>query len=164
MARSDMFFKATGQRTGEIVGESSDKRFTNQIEVVDWNWGMTSPSAVGGARTGRTLLGELKLVKRVDKSSTALMSVMKTNELLTNAVLSVRKAGGQSPLPYVVVTLSMARLVSYAIQSDINETGAPVLTEHWGLTFKSIQIDHTVQSPTGASLGGSSFTGEAAPE
>jgi type VI secretion system secreted protein Hcp len=164
MARSDMFFKATGQRTGEIVGESSDKRFTNQIDVIDWSWGMTSPSAVGGTRTGRTQLADLKLVKRVDKASTALMSVMKTNELLTTAVLSVRKAGGTNPLPYLVVTLSNARMVAYSIESDISESGAPVLTEHWSLSFKTIQIDHTVQSDTGASLGGSSFTGEAAPE
>jgi type VI secretion system secreted protein Hcp len=164
MARSDMFFKATGQRTGEIVGESSDKRFTNQIDVIDWNWGMTAPSAVGGARTGRTQFADLKLVKRVDKASTALMAVMKNNELLTTAVLSVRKAGGTNPLPYLVVTLSNARLVGYSVESDISESGAPVLTENWSLTFKTIQIDHTVQSDAGASLGGSSFTGDAAPE
>ena len=164
MARSDMFFKATGQRTGEIVGESDDKRFTNQIEIVDWSWGMTAPSAVGGARTGRTLMSELKLVKRVDKASTALMSVMKTNELLTTAVLSVRKAGGHSPLPYVVMTLTQARITAYEVQSDISESGGPTLTEHVSLAFKSVTIDHTVQSATGASLGASSFTGEAAPE
>ena len=164
MARSDMFFKATGQRTGEIVGESSDKRFTGQIEVVDWNWGMTAPSAVGGTRTARTQLSDLKLVKRVDKASTAMMSVMKNNELLTTAVLSIRKAGGTNPLPYLVITLSNARLSAYSVESDISENGAPVLTENWSLSFKSIQIDHTVQSEAGASLGGSSFTGEAAPE
>ena len=163
MARCDMFFKATGQRTGEIVGESSDKRLPNQIDIVDWSWGMSAPSAVGGSRTGRTLMSELKLVKRVDKASTALMSVMKNNELLSTAVLSVRKAGGQAPLPYYVMTLTDARIFAYEIQSDVNESGGPVLTEHLSLAFKAVTIDYTVQSESGASLGASSFTGEAAP-
>ena len=164
MARSDMFFKATGQRTGEIVGESNDRRFTNQIDVVDWSWGMSAPSAVGGTRTGRVLMDELKLVKRVDKASTALMSVMKNNELLTTAVLSVRKSGGALPLPYFVMTLTQARVIGYAVQSDVNNDGAPTLTEHISLAFKSVTIDHTVQSDTGANLGASSFTGESGPD
>jgi len=164
MARSDMFLKATGQRTGEIVGESSDKRFAQQIDIIDWSWGMTAPSAVGGTRTGRTLLGELKLVKRVDKASTALMSVMKTNELLTTAVLSVRKSGGTAPMPYFVMTLSSARVTAYDVQTDISSEGSPILTENLSLSFKSVVIDYTVQSETGGSLGSSSFTGEAAPE
>ena len=164
MARSDMFFKATGQRTGVIAGESTDKTFANQIDVVDWSWGMTAPSAVGGTRTARTQLSDLKLVKRVDKASTAMMQGLNNNELLTSAVLSVRKAGGSNPAPYLVITLTNARFTSYSVESDIGETGAPVLTENWSLSFKSIQIDHTVQSEAGASLGGSSFTGEAAPE
>ncbi len=161
MARSDMFLKATGQRTGEIVGESNDKRFAGQIDVVDWSWGMTTPSAVGGARTGRALMSELKLVKRVDKASTALMSVMWNNELLTSAVLSVCKAGGRVPLPYLVMTLSQARIVGYSVQSEIDADGAPSLAEHLSLRFMTVNIDYTSQSATGASLGASSFTGSA---
>lgn len=164
MSRSDMFLKATGQRTGEIVGEANDKRFTNQIEVVDWSWGMTAPTAVGGQRTGRVLMGELKIIKRVDKSSTALMAVMNTNELLTTAVLSVRKAGGGSPLPYFIVTLSGARINAYEVQSDVGSDGGPTLTEHLSLSFKSVTIDYTLQGATGGGQGASSFTGTAAPD
>jgi type VI secretion system secreted protein Hcp len=163
MARSDMFFKATGQRTGEILGESRDKTFPNLIEIVDWSWGMTAPTAVGGTRTGRALLEEFKLVKRVDKASTALMAVMKNNEFLTTAVLSVRKSGG-SPLPYWVVTLGQARIISYAVESDVSEDGAPVLTEHLSLAFKTISIDYTLQGATGTTQASTNFAGETAPE
>jgi len=164
MARSDMFFKATGQRTGEIVGESSDRRFANQIDIVDWSWGMSAPSAVGGTRTARTLMKELKLVKRVDKASTALMAVMYTNEIMTTATLSVRKSGGADPLPYLVMKLSMARINGYDVESDVNAEGSPTLTEHLSLTFKSVTIDYTPQAGAGGGLGASSFTGDAAPE
>lgn len=156
MARTDMFFKATGARTGEIVGETSDKRFPRQMDIVDWNWSMSAPSAVGGQRTGRMLVKELQLVKRVDNASTALMSVMANNELLTTAVLSVRKSGGATPLPFFVVTLDKARIIGYEVQSDIGSDGGPTLTETISLAFKSATFDHTVQGVSGSGLGASS--------
>ena len=158
MASCDMFLKATGQKTGAINGESSDKSFTNQIEVLDWSWGISAPSAVGGAKTGRRQLRDLKLVKRVDRSSTALMSVMCSNELLSTVVLTVRKAGGTSPLPYFVMTLTKARLTDYSVESRLSEQGAPELTEHLSFAFLTVQVDYTPQQSTGAGGGGTSFS------
>lgn len=164
MARSDMFLKVTGQRTGEILGESNDKAFPNQIDVQDWSWGMTAPTAVGGQRTGRVQMHELKLVKAVDRASTALMAVMNTNETITTAVLTVRKAGGiAAALPYFKITLEKARISGYEVQSDIGPTGNPTLTEHVSMTFQTITVDYTLQASAGGSGGGSSFTGDAAP-
>jgi len=164
MARSDMFLKVTGQRTGEILGESNDKVFANQIDVQDWSWGMTAPTAIGGQRTGRVQIQELKIVKGVDRASTALMAVMNTNETLTTAVLTVRKAGGvSSALPYLKVTLEKARVNSYDVQSDVGPNGAPTLTEHLSLTFQTITVDYLQQQGTGGSGGGSSFTADASP-
>jgi len=159
-----MFFKATGQRSGEIVGEANDKAFTNQIDIVDWSWGMTAPMAMGGQRTGRVTLNELRLVKKADKSSTALMSVLNNNEAITTATLTVRKSGGSAPLPYFVVTLKGARINSYNVHSQIGDDGSPVLMENLSLTFKEITITHTPQAGTGLGMGGSSFTGTTGPE
>lgn len=164
MARFDMFLKARGQKSGEIVGESSDKRFAKQIEIVDWSWGMSSPTDVATGRpSGRRRLEQLKLVKRVDRASTALLAVLSHNEVLKEAVLSVRKAGGQDPLPYLVVTLGSARIVSYTVGSERAADGAPVLTEHLALGFESIQVDYTQQSATGAGLAQSSFMDDIGP-
>ena len=164
MARSDMFLKATGQRSGAILGEANDKIFINQIDVVDWSWGMTAPSTLAGQRTGRVQLSELKLVKRADKASTALMSVLKDNELMPSVVLTVRKSGGPGQsLPYLIVTLTDARINTYNINSTVGEEGAPLLLEHISLSFKSITIDYTPQTGTGGAAGASSFTGQAGP-
>jgi type VI secretion system secreted protein Hcp len=163
MARSDMFLKATGQRSGAINGEANDKNFLNQIDVIDWSWGMSSPSAVGGQATGRAAMRELRLVKQVDKASTALMSVMSNNELLTSVVLTIRKAGGTAPVPYFVVTLEQARICGYDIQSSVGEGGGPVLMENVAFTFKTITVNYTMQSGTGAATGASSFTGQSGP-
>ncbi|MBU6258898.1 MAG: type VI secretion system tube protein Hcp [Burkholderiales bacterium] len=163
MARSDMFFKATGQRSGEVAGESIDKTFGGQIDVVEWSWGMQAPSAVSGQRTGRVSLGELRLVKRVDKASTSLMAIMNNNELLTTATLTVRKSGGAA-LPYVVVKLEKARINAYDVHSSAGADGEPVLTEHLALSFAKITFDYVPQTTTGGGGGGSSFTGMTGPD
>jgi type VI secretion system secreted protein Hcp len=155
MPRSDMFFKATGQRSGEIHGESNDRRFAGQIEIVEWRWGMSSPTAVTGQARGRTLVKELTLVKRVDRASTALMSVMRTNELLGTAELSVRKAGGTDPLPYFIIRLERARIVAFDIESAFDPDGAPTLTERLSLTFQHLAAEYVPQAGAGTGGGGS---------
>jgi len=164
MARSDMFLKATGQRSGVVVGESNDKNFPGQIDIVDWSWGMSAPSTVGGQRSGRTSLDELKLVKRVDKASTALMAVLNNNEILSNVVLTVRKSGGANQsLVYFTLALAQARVTSYQVSSTDDADGSPVLMEHIGMSFNEIAIDYTPQSGAGGAAGTSSFIGYAGP-
>jgi type VI secretion system secreted protein Hcp len=153
MPRSDMFLRATGQRSGEIAGESNDRRFGGQIEIAEWRWGMSSPSAVSGQRAGRMQIKELVLVKRVDRASPALMSVMRTNELLSSAVLSVRKAGGTDPLPYFVVTLERARIVAFDIESGFDADGAPSLIERLSLSFQQLTAAYVPQAGSGSGGG-----------
>lgn len=161
LSRSDMFLKATGQRSGPIVGETNDKAMPDQIDIVDWSWSMSAPSAVDGRRTGRIAMGALKLVKRVDRASTAFMAVMSTNELMPKVVLSVRKAGGSTPVTYFVMTLEQARISAYEVCSEATAEGTPMLTEHVAMTFKTITVDYSPQAGTGGALGASSFTAQA---
>ncbi len=155
MARADMFFKATGKRTGDIAGESKDKRFAGQIEVIEWSWGMTAPAAIDGQATGRVQAKALRLVKRADKASTALMSVMRNNELLSKATLSVRKGGGQDPVPYMTLVMNNTRVTAFDVASGRDESGAPVLVETLMLTFETLEVEYLEQSETGGRLGSS---------
>jgi type VI secretion system secreted protein Hcp len=163
MPRSDMFLKLTGRNTGEIQGESNDKTFANQIDLIDWSWGLSAPTAVGGTRTARAQFKELKVVKAADKASTALLTVLYRNEILTTLVLSVRKAGGTSPLPYYKVTCENARITDFDVQSDVTSAGAPTLTEHISFSFTKVTIDYTLQGAAGGNQGSSSFVGDVTP-
>jgi type VI secretion system secreted protein Hcp len=160
MGRCDMFLKAVGQKSGEILGEANDAKYLNQIEISDWNWGMSSPTAITGQAMGRVKLQELRVVKAADRASTALANVMRTNELLKTVKLTVRKAGGTVALPYFVVTLEDARVVEYTVQSTISDSGAPTLVEHLSFTFRALTIDYTPQGTTGGQQGASSVTVE----
>ena len=69
-----MFLSVNGAKHGQINGESQDDKHKNEIEVLAWSWGMQGkPSLGGGGATGKATIRELRITKRVDKASTALM-------------------------------------------------------------------------------------------
>lgn len=155
MAKCDMFLRLDGAKTGTVKGESFDATHPEEIEVVDWSWGMSAHRDVGGGgATGRTALSELRIVKRVDTASTALMSVMRNNEPVKKAVLTVRKAGDR-PIEYLIVTIERGRIVSYDIASE--SALGPELTERLAIVFEKIEVEYHPQDPKGGRKGGSLF-------
>ena len=71
-----------------------DDKHKGEIEVLSWSWGMQGKASLGGgAASGKATIRELKIVKKVDKASTALMGALRTNEVIKEAVLTLRKAG-----------------------------------------------------------------------
>ena len=105
----DMFFKVKGAKHGEINGEAQDQKHKNEIEVLAWSWGMQGKSSLGGGvATGKATMRELRITKKVDKSSTALMSALRTNELIKEATLTLRKIG-KTPLDVPVSPASVAK-------------------------------------------------------
>jgi type VI secretion system secreted protein Hcp len=155
-----MFLKVTGDRAGVVLGEADDSVHAEEIVVTDWGWGMSSPSAIGGsAPTGRISYGRLWVRKVADTASTALMSMMNVNET-GSAVLSVRKPGGEA-YDYLIVTLSSARIVDFRIESGYTPEGAPCMHERIEFAFRSIEVEYSAQSGTGAAQGASTFVGDA---
>jgi len=144
MATADMFLKVKG-----VTGESSDADHKGEIEVVSWAWGMEAPASVAtGQALGRATLSELHVVKRVDQSSPTLMTYLRSNKEIAEAVLIVRKAGS-GPLEYFKIELENARLTSLRAESH-----GPELVEHLQIGFSKIRVSYTPQGATGARGGG----------
>ncbi len=158
MALGDMFLKVDGTRSGPIKGESSDATHGGEIEVQDWSWGMRAGSAMsGGGTAAKTSLDAFQITKGVDTASTALMSVMRNNELLKKVVLTVRKSGNK-PIEYFVLALENARVTSYDISTVPD---APhQLFEKVSFSFEKISVDYYQQDEKGARKGGSNFTAQ----
>jgi type VI secretion system secreted protein Hcp len=155
MANGDMLLFVEGQKTGVIKGESADSIYPGQIEVFGWSWGMSSSTAMGGGGTGlKTSLSELRLTKLVDSASTPLMVVMRNNEVIKKAVLTVRKAGGKQ-IDYFTVTVERGRLTSYEVASS-----GPELTEQISISFEKIKVEYAPQSDKGARRATSTFESE----
>lgn len=161
----DMFLKIQGSRTGAFKGESRDPAHLDEIQVVAWSWGMSGNASATASSGGRTSAvsqvnaRELEVVKRIDSATTTLMGALRNNEMLKEAVLSVRKAGGANPVEYLKITLTNARIKSLDIESGAGGV-AEAVVERIGIVFQSITVDYRSQGSTGSSGATSSFMAE----
>ena len=144
MAIADMYLKIQG-----VTGEAEDADHKGEIQIASWSWGLQgSVSATSGQATGRTTVGELQLVKNVDRSSPTLMLYLYNNKLINEAQLIVRKAG-KTPLEYFRIELEKARVTSFKI-----ETSGAEVVERFSLGFQKVKCSYTPQDQTGARGGG----------
>lgn len=152
-----MFLSINGARAGAIKGESQDAAHANEIDVQSWSWGMQGRSTIGtGVATGRATMHELKIVKRVDSATTPLMSALRSNEVITKAVLTVRKAGG-SKLEYLKITIEQGRVTSISVEGGGPDESTEVF-EHVSFSFNKITVEYVPQGKDGLPRGSMLYT------
>jgi type VI secretion system secreted protein Hcp len=152
----DMFLMVKGAKTGVIKGEAQDAQHKGEIEVLSWTWGMQAKSSLGsGVATGKASVYDLKIIKRVDSASTALMSALRSNEQIQKAVLTLRKAGAHQ-LEYLKVTIEQGRVTGITIAAG-DESGSPELREQVSFSFNKITVDYVPQGKDGQPLGGTTY-------
>jgi type VI secretion system secreted protein Hcp len=153
VAIADMFLKVAGVAPAP-PGPPDHK---GEIEVLSWSWGMQmSVSAIAGSEgTGRSTMSELEIVKKVDQASPTLMSYLRSNKLIGQAKLTVRKAG-KTPLEYVTIALKKVRITSLKIESQGTE-----LVERLRLGFGVVTVTYTPQDEKGGPGAASVFEADA---
>jgi type VI secretion system secreted protein Hcp len=153
----DMFLLVKGAKHGLIKGESPDAQHKDEIEVVSWSWGMQArPSIGGGTALGKATINDLKIVKRVDSASTALMQALRTNEPIQKAVLTLRKAG-KTQLEYLKITIEQGRVTSLVIDAG-DTSGSAEIFEKVGFSFNKIDVEYVPQGKDGKPQGGMLFS------
>lgn len=147
MAKADMFLRLEGKSTGLIKGESNVTEHPDEIEIFEWSWGITGSTGLGGTGTGvKTQLSEIRFGKQTDRATTQLMSVARSNEIIKKGVLTVRKAGTNPPVDYLVVTFQMGRITSFSIGNGT--AGSPGMIESFSVAFEEIEVQYSPQLKT----------------
>lgn len=158
MAKSDMFLKVEGARSGTIKGEADDALRKGEIDVVAWSWGMQAQTEMGGGGSlSKSSMRDFLVTKEVDSASTPLMAALRNNELIKKATLTVRKAG-KAPLDYFIVTMEGGRITAIDVES-VGEVH-PQLVERLSFSFQKISIEYVPQGPDGLGLGSMLFEAE----
>ena len=153
----DIFLSVKGAKSGLIKGEANDDVHAGEIDILSWSWGMQAQVSLGGGQaTGKAITRELKVVKRVDSASTALMAALRTNEMITKAVLTMRKAG-KSPLEFLKITIEQGRVTGLTIDAG-DEEGRPDIVEHVAFSFNKITVEYVPQGKDGQARGSTMFT------
>lgn len=143
----DIFIKING-----IDGESMDAAHKNEIEVLNWNWEILQESNMhmgSGGGSGKATVKDLSFMHYVDRSSPNLMKFCLTGKHIPEAVLVVRKAGG-NPLEYLKITMTDVVITA------VNPSGASDqerVKERIALSFAKVKQEYTVQNQQGGSGG-----------
>src|SRR6185295_3717834 len=93
--------------------------------------------------------------KTVDSASTALMLALRTNEPISKAVLTLRKAG-KSQLEYMKITIEQARVMSLSIDGG-DSNGTADVVERVSFSFNKIEVEYVPQGKDGLPQGGMTF-------
>jgi type VI secretion system secreted protein Hcp len=140
----DMFLKLDG-----VNGESKDKTHKQEIDVLAWSWGMSNSGSAhqgGGAGSGKVSVQDISLTKYVDSSSPKIMLSCCDGKHFPTATLTVRKAGGDSPVEYIVIKMKEV-LISGVMTGGSG--GEDRLTENINLNFAQVNLDYTPQGDKG---------------
>src|SRR4051812_36297508 len=126
----DAFLKLDG-----ITGESKDSVHAGEIEVMSYSWGMSNSGSTHsgpGGGSGKVNVSDLSLSKFVDKSTATLMSKCCDGSHIATGKLTLRKAGGNSPVEYL--TVEMSEILVSSIQTG-GSTGDDRQIEQLSLNF-----------------------------
>jgi type VI secretion system secreted protein Hcp len=142
----EFFLKMTN-----IPGESQDQTHKDEIDVLAWSWGMSQSGSFhvgGGGGAGKVDVQDMSITKYIDKSSTDLMLHVANGAHIPEAVLTVRKAGGD-PVDYLVIEMKKVLVTSV---STGGSGGEDRLTENLSLNFAEVKVTYTEQKSDGTGV------------
>ena len=140
----DMFLKIDG-----VDGESKVKGHTKEIDVLSWSWGASNAGSAhvgGGAGSGKVNVHDVQVTKHVDSSSPKLLLACFAGTHYSKALLTVRKAGGDSPVEYLKITMEQVFITSISTGAH---GGEDRLNESVSLNFSKVNLDYTPQTDKG---------------
>ena len=143
-AAVQMFMNAKGQKTGDFLGDSTQKGHEKDTVLLAYSYELASPrDAASGQATGRRIHKPVKVTKVLGSSSPQYLNALATNENLTTVVINFFKTSRNgASTNYYRVTLTDANLVDISQHSI---SGGDV-TEDYSFTFRKIQQDDLVHN------------------
>ncbi|MFV9684301.1 Hcp family type VI secretion system effector [Pseudomonas sp. NY15367] len=145
----DIFIKI-----GDIKGESQDKTHKDEIEVLNWSWGMSQSGNMHtgtGGGAGKVSIQDLSLTKYVDKATPNLMMHCSSGKHVPKVTLTVRKAGGDAQVEYLIINLEEVLISSLSTGGSGSDDR---LIENITLNFAKVTVDYQPQKADGTKDGG----------
>lgn len=141
---TDYYLKIDG-----IVGESTDDKLKDQIELSSWSWSANNATRIGsatsGAGTGKVALTELQCSAPLSKASNFLFEFCAMGKHIKSATLTAREAGGTQN-PFYEIKLEEVYVSSYSTggsKGDIRPF------DNFSLAYSKITIDYRMQNQQG---------------
>jgi type VI secretion system secreted protein Hcp len=153
---ADAFLAVKGKVQGPVKGECQSAGHVDEISILTWEWGMSSPtSAATGQASGRRIHEFLVVTKSLDSASTKLMNALATNEELKTVTLALRKSG-MAKDDFFTIELETGRVVGQHIAYDAKGGTVEVVK----FSFQKITVTFSPQASGGGKGGAMTFSDE----
>ncbi len=163
----NLFIKFDG-----IMGESTDIRHKDEIDVLDWAWGVSMAGTInsgGGAGVGKAAFSDLSFTHHIDKASPNLFKTCATGKHVKEAKLTVRRAIAPKPpsplsnpldVPnvaedFLIITMSEV-MVTHV--TPVGNTTSSSMIESVSLQFGRVDMEYKPQLRGGVFDAGVHFT------
>ena len=143
-------------RIGTIKGESQDVRHKDEIDVLSWAWGVSQSGTAGhgaGGGVGKATFHDFNFAHHVDRASPLLMKACATGQHISDATITVRKAG-QGQQEYLIIT--MTDILVSSVSTSVSAEGGSTI-EGVVLAFAKVDLEYKPQKPDGSLDGGLHF-------
>jgi type VI secretion system secreted protein Hcp len=152
----DIFLAVRTKRGGGIKGECLAPGHEDEIALSSWRWAMQASSGLnhGAATTRRSYTG-LTVVKAIDSATSALMSALATNDEVKEALVTMRKSGGEM-VDYFFIKLQEARVTQIEHGCDENGDTRETVT----FAFRKVEVEYRAQEGSGGRGASHVFTDE----
>jgi len=140
-----------------VKGESKASGFVDKIDIFSFSFGASNPSqsAVGGGMgAGKVSLSSISFQKVVDNATPELFHGCCTGTHYDTATITVREAGGDNPVSYLVIDLGTVMVDSI---SWGGASGGDKPSESLSLAYSTIKITYTDQDAHGKGQKGPEF-------
>jgi len=129
-----------------IKGESADAKHKDEMHIETFTFCLDhAPAGVGKVK-----VHDIRLTKKIDKSSPGLFSACASGERIKEGRLTVRKAG-EKPLEYIKFKLSDVLVSSYQVG---HADGEEIPTDSFTLSCAKFQIEYQEQKADGSGVPG----------
>jgi len=148
MAQVDYFLKIDG-----VDGESTDDKHKGEIELDSFSFGASNAGSFqsgGGGGSGKVIMADMHIVKKVDKASAKLFTSCATGEHLKTATLVCRKAG-KDQQEFLTIVLSPILISGFQNGGSAGSDVIPM--DQVSINYGKIEFKYKEQKPDG-SLGG----------
>jgi len=136
-------------RIGTIKGESQDAKHKDEIDVLSWSWGVSQSGNAGhggGGGAGKASFHDFNFTHHVDKASPLVMKACATGQHISDATITVRKAGkGQQEYLIIKMTDILVTSVSTSVSAEGGTTIESVV-----LAFAKVDLEYKPQKPDGS--------------
>jgi len=137
-----------------VKGESQITGFVDKIDIFSFSLGASNPTSVAtgsGSGAGKVDISSMSIQKIVDKSTADLFKACCSGKHFTKGKLTVREAGGDKPVDYLVLDFTQLFVDSV---SWGGAAGGGKPSESVAFSFASIGITYKIQTATGGEAAG----------